>query len=294
MRGDGMDSDARMGCPVCGGWLRPYRRDWLRRCETCGVQRSNFEINIPQTAGQVLVDESMREAGLETLRHDNNALLLDHLARLKLPPARLLDVGSGPGFLLAQARDVGFQAEGVEPDANTVEAARAGGATVRHGYFPDVLDADETFDIIVFNDVLEHIPDLEAALKASVDRLAPGGVLCLNCPDRDGFYFWTATMLDRLGLGGALARLWQRGLPSPHIWYFTAANLREALRPHGLIEVERVRLDTVGLKGLWARIRCVKSEPILLSLAAYLFAIGTYPLARLMPSDAQACFFRKP
>lgn len=288
-----MDSDGTMDCPVCGGMLRPYRRDWLRRCGTCGVLRSNFEINIPKTAGQVLVDEAMREAGLEVLRHENNARLLERLAALKSPPARLLDVGSGPGFLLAQARTVGFEAEGVEPDANTVEAARVDGAMVRHGYFPDVLEPGETFDVIVFNDVLEHIPDLDAALVASVERLSSGGVLCLNCPDRNGFYFRTATILDGLGMGGALARLWQRGLPSPHIWYFTAANLRQALARHGLAEVERLQLDTVGLNGLWARIRCVKAEPLLLSLAAYIFAVVTYPLARLMPSDAQVCFFRK-
>ena len=288
-----MDLDVETACPVCGGRLRPGRRNWLRRCATCGVLRSNFEINIPEVAGQVLVDEAMREAGLETLRRDNNARLLDRLTALKAPSARLLDVGSGPGFLLAQAEAAGFQAEGIEPDANTVQAARAGGAIVRHGYFRDVLAADETFDVIVFNDVLEHIPDLDAALKASVDRLRQGGVLCLNCPDREGFYFRTATVLDGLGLGGALARLWQRGLPSPHIWYFTAANLRQALGRHGLAEIERLPLDTVGIKGLWARIRCVKSEPLLLSLAAYVFAVATYPVARLMPSDAQACFFRK-
>lgn len=289
-----MQLDPLADCPVCTGRLEPYRRDWLRRCAHCGVLRSNFEINIPDVAGEVLVNEAMREAGLEDLRRENNARLLDLLAKLAPPPARLLDVGSGPGFLLAQARGVGYRAEGVEPDANTVEAARAGGETVRHGYFPDVLEPGETFDVIVFNDVLEHIPALDAALRASVERLSPGGVLCLNCPDRNGFYFWTATLLDRLGMGGALARLWQRGLPSPHVWYFTVANLRQALERHGLKEVGRLRLDTVGLKGLWARIRCVKSEPILLSLAAYGFAVATYPLARLMPSDAQACFFRKP
>lgn len=289
-----MDSDVETCCPVCGGRLCASRRDWLRRCDTCGVLRSNFEINIPETAGQVLVDEAMREAGLETLRHDNNSRLLARLAALKPAPARLLDVGSGPGFLLTLAKRKGFQAEGVEPDANTVEAARAGGAKVRHGYFPNVLGADETFDIIVFNDVLEHIPDLDGALRAAVDRLGPGGVLCLNCPDRDGFYFRTATILDAFGLGGALARLWQRGLPSPHVWYFTAANLGQALKRRGLEEVERLPLDTVGINGLWARIRCVKSEPLLLSAAAYLFAVVTYPLARLMPSDAQVCFFRKP
>ena len=165
-------------CQVCGGEVRPYRHDWVFRCAGCRVLSSTLEVAIPAQASEAVIDEVAREAGLATLRRRNNERLLAGLASL-LPEGRrrLLDVGSGPGFLLAQAKEAGFQAEGIEPDANTVEAARSHGANVRHGYFPEALMADERFDVIVFNDVLEHIPDLKGALAASARHLAAGGVL---------------------------------------------------------------------------------------------------------------------
>jgi 2-polyprenyl-3-methyl-5-hydroxy-6-metoxy-1,4-benzoquinol methylase len=257
------------------------------------VLHSTFPVAIPDQAGGEALDEALREAGLEALRAKNNDRLLAALKTLTSPGARFLDVGSGPGFLLGHAQAMGFRPEGIEPDANTVAAARARGAEVRHGYFPDVLDADERFDVIVFNDVLEHIPDLRSALASCAAHLAPGGVLTLNCPDRRGFFFRTAALLDRLGLHGPYDRLWQRGLPSPHVWYFTTENLAQAVAAHGFIPVKQLRLETVELAGLWQRIRYVKSQSLALSVAAYVFALATYPLARLFPADATVCFFRK-
>ena len=281
-------------CPICGGRAATWRHDWLARCPDCGVLSSKLGIAIPSQAGGALLDESLREAGLDSLRRRNNARLLTRLKGLNRDSGRLLDVGSGPGFLLSQARELGFEAEGVEPDANTIAAARARGAVVRHGFFPAVLAADERFDAIVFNDVLEHIPDLDGALDAAALHLAPGGLLCLNCPDRRGLYFKVADLLDRLGLSGPYDRLWQMGLPSPHVWYFTPADLERAAARRGLEPVGRERLDTVGLAGLWARIRYVRAQPLWLSAAAYVFALASWPISRLAPADAVVCFFRKP
>ncbi len=40
------------------------------------------------------------------------------------------------------------------------------GLPARKGYFPDALDKKEKFDVIVFNDVIEHIPNIEGALAS--------------------------------------------------------------------------------------------------------------------------------
>ncbi|HTI67643.1 MAG TPA: class I SAM-dependent methyltransferase [Caulobacteraceae bacterium] len=280
-------------CDVCDGLLEPFRHEWLWRCDDCRALHATFPVAIPDSAGAATLDEAMRESGLEALRAKNNGRLLAALAGLTAPGGRFLDVGSGPGFLLGHAKAMGFAPQGIEPDANTVAAARSRGAAVRHGFFPDVLEPGERFDVIVFNDVLEHIPDLRAALQACAVHVETGGVLCLNCPDRRGFFFRTADILDRLGLHGPYDRLWQRGLPSPHVWYFTTANLARAAANHGFAPAGEVRLETVELAGLWRRIRYVKDQPLSLSLAAYVFALVTYPLARLFPADATACFFRK-
>lgn len=280
-------------CPACGGEFRRHRHVWLFRCRACGLLRGDLPVAIPEAAEERGVDEARRESGLGGLRQANNARLLARLAQLCRPPTRLLDVGSGPGFLLSQATEKGFAAEGIEPDGNTVEAARRSGVQVRQGYFPAVLDAEERFDIIVFNDVLEHIADLDAALAASAAHLEPGGLLCLNCPSRHGLFFKVASLLDRLGVQAPYDRLWQRGLPSPHLWYFTPIDLARAAARHGLRLAEELRLETVQVKGLWARIRCVAEAPLPLALAAYAFAAASWPIARLAPPDAVAVFLRK-
>ncbi len=252
-----------------------------------------FEVAIPHTPGGQDVDQAMREDGLGAVRDRNNARLLDAIQALTAPGARLLDVGCGPGFLLRAASARGFATEGVEPDADTAPAAGLHGP-VRHGYFPGVLQADDRYEAIVFNDVLEHIPDLAGTLAAAGVHLAPGGVLALNCPDRRGLFFRVAAFADRLGLPGAYDRMWQRGLPSPHLWYFTPANLTQAAERAGFQPAGQVRLDTIAIKGLWARIRCVKDATLATSIAAYAFALLTWPVARLAPADAVVCFFRRP
>ena len=277
-------------CALCGGaWLR-HRRDWIRRCADCGALRADLPVTIG--AGSA-IDEGLREAGLDSLRRVNNDRLLDTLAGLSGPAPTLLDVGCGPGFLLRDAAEKGFAPSGVEPDADVVAAARAQGAPVRNGFFPDALGADERFDIIVFNDVLEHIADIPAALAASAAHLKAGGLLCVNCPDRRGLIYRVADLADRFSFSGALKRLWQVGLPSLHLWYLTPQALERAAAPAGLRRIAAVRMESVVLKGLWRRIRYVKGQSLALSLAAYAFALSTLPLARLLPADSSATIFRR-
>lgn len=282
-------------CAVCGGKPDPYRHDWLFRCPDCGVLSSDLPVAIPDLPSDGPLDEGARAAGLDALRRRNNALILQSLADPAAKKGlRLLDVGCGPGFLLDQAADFGFAAEGIEPDANVLATGQQRGLAIRGGLFPDALSPEEHFDAIVFNDVLEHIPDVEAALVAAFRHLQPGGVLCLNCPDKRGLFFRVAAALDRIGVSGPYDRLWQKGLPSPHVWYFTPALLRRAAERAGFEASGDLRLATVDLKGLWPRIRMVRETSLPMAAAAWIFTWITWPLARLLPSDATACFFRKP
>ncbi len=280
-------------CQICAGQVRAYRHDWVFRCTGCGVLSSSLEVAIPVQPSKAHINETAREAGLAHLRRRNNEGLLGRLRAFGPPGNRLLDVGSGPGFLLAQAPNAGFEAQGIEPDPNVLEASRRYGTNVRQGFFPSILEADEAFDVIVFNDVLEHLPDLRRTLEASAQHLSPRGILCLNCPDKGGFFFRVAAIADRLGLPGPYERLWQRGLPSPHVWYFTPALLNQAAATAGLTPIGSMRLETIELRGLWSRIRLDPSVSIVAALAAYAFCIGLSPLLKLLPSDARACFYRK-
>jgi SAM-dependent methyltransferase len=278
-------------CDVCGGRLAPYRRPWLARCRACATLASSFAPAIPETRTDTGIDEAAREEGLAPVRAINNERLLAELARLGIS-GRLLDVGCGPGFFLGAARDAGFEVVGVEPDANTVETGRRIGE-VRHGYFPDASPAGERFDAIVMNDVLEHMPTPGQVVAACRERLGPGGVLVLNCPSRHGLFYRAADLLDRVGVSGPYERLWQRDLPSPHLWYFTPEALQQLGRRHGFSAAGSVRLATISVRGLWERISYVGAQSPLMNLASYGFALATAPAAALAPSDSVAVFLRR-
>jgi hypothetical protein len=123
-------------CQVCDGALLPYRHAWLSRCDGCSVLSADLAIDIPGEVATTGVDEALRASGLHALRRRNNAALLKGLSRLVPTRGRPLDVGSGPGFLLAQAETAGFHAEGLEPDANVVTRSRAKRRPRPPGLFP--------------------------------------------------------------------------------------------------------------------------------------------------------------
>ena len=95
--------------------------------------------------------------------------------------ARLLDFGCGDGAFLAEARRRGFDAVGVELDAEAREVAqRNSGCPVRS--LEEVTAAERRFDIIHLGDVLEHLPAPVAMLRRLEPLLAPGGVLFFEGP----------------------------------------------------------------------------------------------------------------
>lgn len=67
-----------------------------------------------------------------------------------------------------------------------MERTAARRVPVRAGYFPDTLQQNEAFDVIVVNDVIDHIPKIGDALSACVARLNPEGLLVLNLPTSMG------------------------------------------------------------------------------------------------------------
>lgn len=98
-----------------------------------------------------------------------------------------LDVGCGAGgFGRGLRRDrPAARIVGVEAVPDSADRARANGYDeVVEGYFPDAADRlHERFDALVFNDVLEHMVDPWAAIRA-VDRfLMPNGYLVASIPN---------------------------------------------------------------------------------------------------------------
>ncbi len=228
------------------------------RCPACGhMQLAAFpsEAELSEAYGEaasaVYVDE---EAGQrETARR-----VLDRVEGW-VEPGRLLDLGCWVGFLLAEARDRGWEPLGVEPSEWAAGYARERlGLAVVAG---DLLAADlpaGAFGAVVLGDVIEHLPDPAGALDRVTDLLAPRGVLCLVLPDAGSC------------LARAMGRRWWSVIPT-HVQYFTRRSLR-------------IRLERSGYELLE-----VATAPKVFTVRYYLERIGGYwpALARALVAAAR-------
>jgi len=135
----------------------------------------------------------------------------------------LLEIGSGMGFLLDEARNRGFTARGLEMNRHEVAATRARGLDVREGALEQAGLPSHSVDVVCTSHVLEHVQDLRSLLSCVYRVLKPGGVLALSQPHY-------AAPLPRI-----LRHLWLGWDFQRHVWHFDVPALTPALAAHGLI-----------------------------------------------------------
>jgi len=283
----------KMACIVCNSPKEAGLFGWHAFCRSCGYESAALNVAINEANAGAQLNEDERESGLKALRQENFRDIVQTALRFVRPGARrLLDVGSAHGWFLEAARDH-FDVLGIEPDATVGGRAAARGLPVRSGFFPDVLQDDEVFDVIVFNDVIEHIPDIDAALAACEQRLSDGGLLILNLPSSAGFFYRLAKVFARVGWKSPFERLWQKGLPSPHVHYFGPDNLQRLVARHGFECVHGGELPALRSKGLLERIRCAGQMSGPAAYLQYAAVLCTIPVLRAFPSDIIVSVFRK-
>jgi 2-polyprenyl-3-methyl-5-hydroxy-6-metoxy-1,4-benzoquinol methylase len=209
-------------CPRCRSlWQRPFPSA-ARLAEIYGAgYLQRWGIDGP--------DASARLAEVRAMKAATYAAFLARVARHRRD-GRLLDVGCALGFLLGEARRVGYEPYGVDLNASAIARARAEfGERVQAvelaAAFPGV-----AFDVVTLIDVLEHVPAPGELLATIATRLAPGGVLALVLPN-------AASLCARL-LGNA----WPH-LAEEHLFLWTPGGLERFLARHGW----RVRETRTGI-----------------------------------------------
>jgi len=106
------------------------------------------------------------------------------------PPRRLLDFGCGAGEVVENALDAGFDAWGVDSFADIwvqyAERAAALGERIRNVADGAALPfADGWFDVVVCNQVMEHVAEPGFVISEMARVLRPGGVLVAIFPTRE-------------------------------------------------------------------------------------------------------------
>ncbi|XVQ11067.1 class I SAM-dependent methyltransferase [Spirillospora sp. CA-255316] len=104
------------------------------------------------------------------------------------PGTALLDVGTGPGVVPAEAVRRGAEVSAVDADPLMAETAARNvpGLDVTVAVLPELPFGDAAFDAVTGNFVINHVGDPAAALAELRRVLRPGGRLALTCWEMPG------------------------------------------------------------------------------------------------------------
>jgi len=166
----------------------------------------------------------------------------------------VLEIGCGEGFVSEQLRKKGCVITGIEIDGKSAKRAKKFCKKVLVGNIEEVKlnFAKESFDVILFGDVLEHLFDPEAVLKKLRPFLAKNGKIVVSLPN-------IANWKIRLGLLKGQFDYTDWGiLDKTHIRFFTRKRAKNLIKEAGFRIVEEDFVPSFPapfLKKYFAKIR---------------------------------------
>lgn len=257
-----------------------------KNCKLYVCNNAKFNSNFEST----LVEDS-RILALKNLRAKNYEKIILKMKELDCKSG--LEIGSSYGWFLDSAKQNSISCSGIEPEKKSYDKSIDKGHVVKNGFYPDT-ELDDKYDFIIFNDVLEHIPNLNDVMNANNFNLKDNGILIINIPISTRIFFRIAKILYSFGIKSLFNRLWQFNFHSPHYYYFNQSNLINFANKYKFELIDIQRLDVLDFTNLEERFKMNGEinflDKVLISFSK--LKINQLILSRL-PSDILCFYFKK-
>lgn len=286
-----------MKCIICKDYLTNKVTKWSFYCDKCNYWGADLVTNISDDKDHIFNNLRKDEkfiSHLDSIRIENFNKILAYIDSQIGSNKTILDVGCASGLFMEMAEKKGHKITGVEPNPLMYRAAMSRNLNVINGYFPDNLNYNTRFDIIIFNDVFEHIPDVNHILLSCYEYLSNQGRLIINIPNSDGIIFRISKILTKYDHFGLWNRLWQTMFYTPHLHYFNPSSLELLVGNHKFkVILKEDKLESLSLKGLWERVSIDTTNSFSKNLIAYLGIVLLYPFIKLLPRDSFFAVYSK-
>ncbi len=238
-----------VSCPFCG---RQNKKAWcysqgfkIVRCP-CGMTYPNPRLSFEEISQ---LYNQQKISGKESYLAVEEGNKIDFQKRLSLiekfiSPGKLLDIGCNIGSLLEVAQARGWQGKGLDLNKEAIAEAQRRGLDCQVADFLTV-DLTGEYDLVVMNDLIEHLPDPRLAIKKVFSLLRPGGIFYVATPRGD-------SLMARLAKGR-----WLHRKPQEHLFIFSKAVLAEMLAQEGFFVLDwRTIGRTRPLKVICQKLDC--------------------------------------
>jgi len=270
------------------------------RCRDCGLMYANPRGQLEDAANYEQWQAEGLLKGVERdlthpyrWRYDKEKLQVrdfdktwTRLQALHPEKGRVVEVGSGLGFLLKRFLNDGWQATGVDPwrelplFTNEVQGFDTIPTTLEKADLPS-----ESADVVILLHVIEHVPDPVATMREIWRLLKPGGHMVLETPRYDTLMFKLMGRRERsLRMDG-------------HIYFYTDASLGKSAEKAGfsMVSLDHVGRSLTAERFIWNAANILKSQAFTRKATAFARDIGLANLRfRLNLSDMVRIIAEKP
>jgi 2-polyprenyl-3-methyl-5-hydroxy-6-metoxy-1,4-benzoquinol methylase/ADP-heptose:LPS heptosyltransferase len=193
-----------VACPICNSQTEDLASDRFKSFRLITCTHCHSEFSVPR------IEANYDDMYANEYKHylpegEPDAIIEGFMSQWRFEPIRgflktypkgksLLDFGCATGFLPAYARNLGFDAWGVDISK---EAIQYGSEKFKLGDRLQVGNSlkklpktiPQEYDIITSLEILEHLANPQEFVKQVYDKLTPGGIWIFSTPNRDRLPF---------------------------------------------------------------------------------------------------------
>jgi SAM-dependent methyltransferase len=131
----------------------------------------------------------------------------------KVKDPKILEVGSGLGYLTYAFKTAGFNITGLEISRTAVKIAKEkyGDFYINADLFKYSKDNEGTYDMVLLTEVIEHVEDITSFISALSKLVKPEGRLIITTPNKSFYPEDT---------------IWVSDLPPVHLWWLSEKSVK--------------------------------------------------------------------